>query len=252
MQANLSKFKELIDAAYKRHSSLNYLIASMFIREVPDPPTVLPQSVGKPGGGFVLEGGQLPASNVLTIRTVTPTNIGGTASVAGLSDINHHYPIESVCERIGSFLADRELVVLRDGLMKYSGKRFHTVSTGMLKASDVQEPMNWIYSNQYSADRLLIPLNQESNLFSEEQLLLYASNVHDHSKRFVARIGPLEVYWMNDLSNTALMFENFEMSFLHTPLKLKFDDEQKPTRLIFEVWCASAPTNEISAAIIEY
>jgi hypothetical protein len=34
---------------------------------------------------------------------------------------------------------------------------------------------------------------------------------------------------MNDLTITALMFENFEMSFSSTPLKLKFDGEQTTT-----------------------
>jgi hypothetical protein len=33
---------------------------------------------------------------------------------------------------------------------------------------------------------------------------------------------------------------------------LRFDNEQQPTRLIFDQWCASAPTNELSAAVIEF
>jgi hypothetical protein len=34
---------------------------------------------------------------------------------------------------------------------------------------------------------------------------------------------------MNDLTNTALMFENFEMSLSSTPWETKFDDEQITT-----------------------
>ena len=57
---------------------------------------------------------------------------------------------------------------------------------------------------------------------------------------------------MHDPTNSALMFDNFEISFYKTHLSLRFDNEQQPTRLIFEQWCASAPTNELSAAVMEF
>jgi hypothetical protein len=57
---------------------------------------------------------------------------------------------------------------------------------------------------------------------------------------------------MHDPTNSALMFDNFEISFYKTHLSLRFDNEQQPTRLIFEQWCASAPTNELSATVIEF
>lgn len=244
MQANLSKYKEFIEAAYKRHSSLECLIDPLFIHEGGERPTFLPQSIGKLGSGFVAEPEASETPNVFMVRSVVPTNIGSSVKLSGLPE---RYPIEVLCEQIGSFLAQRELVVLRDGLVKYCGKKFRVTHPGALRTSDLQEPTNWIHSNQYSADRLLIPLKQENNLFTEQQLMAYASNVRDRTTRFVGRIGALEVYWMHDLTNSGLMFESLYMSFYKTSLDLRFDNEQ----FIFDQWCASAPTNELSTAMIE-
>ena len=67
---------------------------------------------------------------------------------------------------------------------------------------------------------------------------------------FSGMLEGLITYWAPFMKGVAVVFERDKIQVVNTPLKISFDNTQRPSKLILEKWCSSAPIIDDAVAKI--
>lgn len=227
------------------------LLNPLFVHDVKDPVTELPKRDGASTAVFVGEGQPLPEPSAVSLQTVSPKNIGFVCDISKLRRDNGS--IKWFYENVGRQLAENEIEVLKDALVKGSTNRIKATTNGILTKADISTAVSRVSDNHYYPDRLLLHPKHKVQLAKEDTLymLMLLSPTRERPPHYAGQIDGLDVYWNAGLKGLALTFESLEITFARTKPKVEADVASNPTKLYVSCWCSCAPVDERSVAIIE-
>lgn len=157
--------------------------------------------------------------------------------------------LNSYMFRKGNQVAEMEYFGILKGLSDNAGNIIEAEKKGELSEQDIQKAKIWVGQNggRYP-DIVVMPIDQETKLLKEGKLWLphkirsgYISDM-ERAPYFLGMIGNTKAYHMRFIKDYALVFAKNEVIVRNTPLKVYFDESTRPSHLIIEKWCSSAPT----------
>jgi len=245
----LADFKRQIEDGYGRHAYLKNLVFA--VHSVPDPASIFPQGNG-PTGARTGEGAQ-PESYKVSTRAVTPYDIGFRVEVRDWARAPETVHMGTLMELIATRIAENEVLVLAEGLTKAAGKQFQATNALRLSKVDLRNAIQWIGSNGFQPDRVLISPDLEAQLTLKDEIIEkwhFPSSMADWGNHHSGKIDGLDLFWNYSLKGRVVVYESFNVSFAKTDFKVSFDDVQNPTQVIIQCWCSCAPLDERSVAVI--
>jgi len=245
----LADFKRQIEDGYGRHAYLKNLVFA--VHSVPDPASIFPQGNG-PTGTRIDEVAQPEAYKVST-RAVTPYDIGFRVEVRDWARAPETVHMGTLMELIATRIAENEVLVLAEGLTKAAGKQFQATNALRLSKVDLRNAIQWIGSNGFQPDRVLISPDLEAQLTLKDEIIEkwhFPSSMADWGNHHSGKIDGLDLFWNYSLKGRVVVYESFNVSFAKTDFKVSFDDVQNPTQVIIQCWCSCAPLDERSVAVI--
>lgn len=246
----LADFRKQIEDGYSRHAYLNHLVFS--VRTVSEPASIFPKGIG-PTGAQSSQGEALAEPYAVSIRTVTPNDIGFHVQVRDWVKAPEGILMGTLMELIATKIAENEVLVLVEGLIKTSGKQFQATNALRLSKADLRSAIQWIGSNGFQPNRILVSPDLESQLMLKNEIIEkwhFPSFMPDYGNHHSGKVDGLDLFWDYSLKGRAIVYESYNVTFAKTDFKVAFDDVQNPTQLIIQCWCSCAPLDERSVALI--
>ena len=246
----LADFKKQIEDGYSRHAYLNHLLFS--IHTVSERTSIFAKGNG-PAGAQISEGEPAPEPYQILIRSVTPYDIGFHVQVQDWVKSPEGILMGTLMEQIATKIAENEVLVLIEGLTKTAGKQFQATNALRLSKADLRSAIQWIGSNGFQPNRVLVSPELESQLMLKNELIEkwhFPSFMPDWGNHHSGKIEGLDLFWNYSLKGRAIVYESYNVTFAKTDLKVTFDDVKHPTQLIIQSWCSCAPLDERSVAVV--
>ena len=245
----LADFRKQIEDGYSRHAYLNNLVFS--VHTISEPASIFPQGYGPTG--TKIEGEPLPEPYAVSTRAVTPYDIGFRIQVRDWAKSPEGILMGTLMELIATKIAENEVLVLVEGLTKTAGKQFQATNALRLSKADLRNAIQWIGSNGFQPNRVLVSPDLESQLMLKNEIIEkwhFPSSMADWGNHHSGKVDGLDLFWDYSLKGRAIVYESYNVTFAKTDFKVTFDDVQNPTQLIIQCWCSCAPLDERSVAII--
>jgi len=246
----LADLRRQIEDGYTRHAYLNHLVFS--IRTVSEPASVFPKGNG-PTGAQKSQSEVLPGTYAVSTRIVTPNDVGFHVQVRDWVKAPEGILTGTLAELIATKIAENEVLVLVEGLTKTAGKQFQATNALRLSKADLRTAVQWIGSNGFQPNRVLLSPELESQLMLKNEVIEkwhFPSFMLDMGSHHSGKVDGLDLFWDYSLKGRAIVYESYNVTFAKTDLKVTFDDVQNPTQLIIQSWCSCAPLDERSVALI--
>ncbi len=227
------------------------LVNPFFVHDVSEPARELLKSDGHWKASFMGEGQPLSEPKPMSWQNVSPKNIGFVVDISKLRRDGR--PLGWFCEDIGRRLAENEIEVLKDGLVKGGANKIKVATEGIITRADITNAVSHVSANEYYPDRLMLSPKHKWELAKENPfyMMMLASATKEWPSHYAGQIDGLDVYWNAGLKGLALAFESFEATFARTELAFTVDNQPNPTRLKIICWCSSAPVDGKSVAVVE-
>ena len=243
----LEAFTTKIKEGYETHRMDKRLAGYAY--EVEKPATTL-WKYDHPIKAKIMPAGQemhLIAMPTLKLRTVEPFQVGIRVDLSKW-DIEATVFWDSFMYRRGSDVAEREYWVIMKGMSDNAGTIMKAKKKGELSKLDMKDAQAWIGQNggEY-ADTIVVPLEQATELLKKGELWSphkiptgYVPE-KDRGPYFDGKMGGVNVYWTRFMKDFALIYCKRKITVSNTPLKAYYDKPKRPSCLIIEKWCSSAP-----------
>lgn len=188
--------------------------------------------------------GELPPPVAAKIRDVTPVNVGFSVDLKNWA--NDPQRILLVW-RLGLFLAEREYASIVKSLMDNAQYAIDVSNKGTLTESDLGTAREKIGELGLHGDRAAIPRPYVLKLWKQKQLW----DAHkiptgylpkeQRGRYFWGMLDGFFVYSARFLNDIAVVLDRDEIMVRNTHTAVNFDNKNRPTKLILEKWCSSAP-----------
>lgn len=243
----LEEFRTKINEGYRKHRMDKKLAGSVY--DVERKTNIMPKGSG-PIGAFDLTEGRPPPLYTFTTQNVTPLNIGFQIDMKEWAKEPERYGMDTYMEEIGETIAEREAYAIIKGMLDNAGHSIKAKTKEQMSKEDIIEAKNWIRSQGFYADTIILQSEQETQFLLEGALLephliptSYVSE-EDRGHHYLGRIDGLNVYWAKFVGGLAIVYSKRSIKLAKTPLKIEFDNLERPSKLTVERWCSSAPMDK--------
>jgi hypothetical protein len=193
-------------------------------------------------------GEPLPPPIPPKIRNVTPINVGFSVDMRKWAeDPTRWGGMDHFMFHLGKAVAEREYYTIVQGMFNNAGNVLKVEEKGILKIENIQEAKNIIRNKGLYADCILLHPDQlhafrlSGELFEAWKVPTSYLPEEKRGRYFSGLIAGLKTYRANFIEGIAIVFESDKIQVVNTPLKISFDNIQKPSEIILERWCSSAP-----------
>jgi len=241
----LEDFRKKIYEGYEKHRMDKRLAGH--VCEVKKPARKLLKLSGPVMVYGVPESGELPPSVVVGTQDVTPSNVGFPIDMRDWAEDPSRRNMDTFMTKKGKEVAENETRVIIKGMIDNVGYSFNAERKGELSKTDIRKAEDWLKEREVHPDTIIVDVKQGFEFLRRGEVLEAAripSSYMPEEQRgpyFLGLLGGLKVYCIQFDERLAIVYRKNDIIVKNTPLKIYFDNLDRPSKLILEKWCSSAP-----------
>ena len=197
------------------------------------------------------EGGTIITMPTPKIREVKPYQVGYKLNIRKWTeDPVRVVGMDNFMYRIGVNVAEREVWVMAKGMSDNAEHVIEAEKKGELSKNDIKKARDWISSQGMYADTIIMHSKQRwrflrnGELWESYRIPTGYVPERDRGPYYAGKIDGANVYSTLMIKDFALVYRKKEILVKNTQLKIDYDNPKRPSTLIVNKWCSSAPIIE--------